>query len=207
MGPRPRPISSEAQLLVEGNDADAFFEAMIRHLSLENLQVQNFGGVTELRTFLSAFVKLSDFSGVKSIGIIRDAEDSALGAFESVRGSLERAELTVPDAIGKLTGDRPAVSVMILPGPNRTGMLETLLWDTIRDDEVRVCIDAFFDCVEELHGEALHRPHKSRARAFLATKHDPHLSVGNAAKRGYWDLDHLALGPVRTFLREIVASH
>ena len=48
MGPRLRAIISEVQLLVEGNDADAFFEAMIRHLSLENLQAQNFGGVAEL---------------------------------------------------------------------------------------------------------------------------------------------------------------
>ncbi len=177
MGPRLRAIISEVQLLVEGNDADAFFEAMIRHLSLENLQAQNFGGVAELSTFLPAFVKLSNFSRVTKIGIIRDAEDSAAGAFDSVRGSLERAGLTVPDAIGHLTGNRPAISVMILPGANRTGMLETLLCETIRDEGVQTCIDKFFECIEELQGKTVHRPHKARARAFLATRRDPHPAV------------------------------
>ena len=43
--PRAEEIKSEIQLLVEGNDQRNFFEAFIDHLSLENIQIQNFGGV------------------------------------------------------------------------------------------------------------------------------------------------------------------
>ena len=49
-------------------------------------------------------------------------------------------------------------------------------------------------------------PYKARARAYLATKRDPHLSVGVAAKRGYWQLDHPVLQPLRGFLQNLAAG-
>ena len=202
---KPKEIESHVQLLVEGFDTEGFFEALISHLALDNLQIQNFGGVDELRVFLPTFVKLSNFSRVSSIGIVRDAEDSESGAFDSVRGVLRRAGLPVPDAIARRVGAHPAVAVMILPGEERPGMLETLLCETIREEAVETCINTFFDCVREIQGKPIQKPYKARARAFLATKRDPHLSVGVAAKRGYWNLNHAALKPVHTFLRRIAA--
>lgn len=203
----PQKIESDVQLLVEGRDSAGFFKALIRHLEITNVQIQDFGGVMDLRGFLRAFVNGPDFSRVNSIGIVRDAESSSTGAFESVQGSLNRVELPVPQAAGQLVGDRPAVAVMILPGANRTGMLETLLNETIRGDKVQTCIDTFFRCVEEQSGKPTHRPHKARAQAYLATKRDPHLSVGDAALRRYWNLNHQALEPLRAFLREIASEH
>lgn len=38
--------------------------------------------------------------------------------------------------------------------------------------------------------------------AYLATRDDPHVSVGVAARKGYWDLNHSALREVRSFLKE-----
>lgn len=124
---RPRLISSHAQLLIEGKDAEGFFEAMGRRLNLNAIQLQNFGGIVDLRKFLHAFVRMSGFSRVKTIGIVRDAEGSALGAFKSVRAAPENASLPAPGATGQLEGYRPAVSVMLLPGCGRVGTLETLL--------------------------------------------------------------------------------
>ena len=48
-------------LLVEGNDPRNFFEAFLRHLSLSNIQIQNFGGVNELRGFLRGFADTPRF--------------------------------------------------------------------------------------------------------------------------------------------------
>ena len=79
-------IKSEIQLLVAGNDPRNFFEAFIRHLSLANIQIQNFGGVNELRGFLRALADAPGFyEVVKSLGIVRDAEMSAERAFQSFR--------------------------------------------------------------------------------------------------------------------------
>ena len=35
------------------------------------------------------------------------------------------------------------------------------------------------------------------------TKSDPHVSVGVAAQRGYWNLEHPAFGGVRLFLQSL----
>jgi hypothetical protein len=79
--PRAEEIKSAIQLLVEGNDPRNFFEAFVEHLSIENIQIQNFGGVSELGGFLHALVNEPSFQTVQSIGIVRDAETSAGGVF------------------------------------------------------------------------------------------------------------------------------
>lgn len=87
--PKLTEIKSAIQLLVEGNDQRNFFEAFIDHLSLENIQIQNFGGVSELRDFLEGLVSSTGFRQiVQSLGIVRDAETFAGSAFQSVQSSL-----------------------------------------------------------------------------------------------------------------------
>ena len=201
--PSPQQIESKVQILVEGRDLKGFCEGLVHHLALKNLQIQDFGGIDQLETFLPALIKMPDFSSVTSVGIVRDAEKNAASAFASVRGCLKHAGLPVPGTVGQRAGIHPAVTVMVLPGNNRDGMLETLLCETFANEDVHTCIDSFFECVEKLQGKPVHRPEKARARAYLATKHDPHLSVGVAAKRGYWNLDHPVLQPLCVFLRNI----
>ena len=202
--PEPNTIESKIQLLVEGNDQRNFFEAFIDHLSLADIQIQNFGGVTDLRPFLSILVKRSGFrETVQSVGIVRDAETSAQAAFQSVRSSLSNAGLPVPNRPEDRAGSSPAVTVLILPGNNRPGMLETLLNETFANTPVDDCISTFFDCVKDSSGAAIQRPHKARARVYLTTKPDPHLSVGVAAKRGYWNLNYPVFDQLRQFLRAL----
>ena len=45
---------------------------------------------------------------------------------------------------------------------------------------------------------------KACAHVFIATKPQPHVSVGVAAKKGYLDLNHVQFADVRNFLRELV---
>ena len=200
-------IESAIQLVVEGNDQRNFFEAFISHLALENIQVQNFGGVDELRGFLLALVDAPNFhETVQSLGIVRDAETSAAGAFQSVRSSLENAGLSVPDGPGKRTNASPTVAALILPDENRQGMLETLLCESFAATPVAQCIDDFFECVERSSDVFIGRSDKARARVYLTTKPEPHLSVGVAAKRGYWDLQHGVFSNVHVFLQMIAVT-
>lgn len=196
-------VEEPVQLLVEGNDQRNFFEAFLDHLSRSDVQVHDFGGVDDLREFLRALVDAPGFKEtVQSVGIVRDAERCAASALQSVQSSVENARLLVPARPGERTGANPAVTVLILPDGSHAGMLETLLCESFADTPVDECINAFFECAEAL-GESVNRPHKARARAYLATKPDPHLSVGVAAKRGYWNLDHDAFGNVRDFLTKL----
>ena len=200
----PQQTMHSIQLLVEGNDQRNFFNAFIGHLSLPDIQVQDFGGVKELRNFLSLLVRLPDFHDtVSSIGIVRDAELSAPSAFQSVQGSLANAGLSVPDKPREPTNSPPSVNVLILPDDDSPGMLETLLCRTFENTQMDSCIDDFFDCIRDATNEDLYRPDKARAHAYIATQRDPHVSVGVATQRSYWDLDHTVFDGVRSFLRSL----
>ena len=212
--PKAKEIKDKeaVQLLVEGNDVRNFFEAFIDHhskkLSLEEIQIQNFGGVTELSDFLEGFVGITGFHNVRSIGIVRDAEKSAENAFRSVQGTLRKVRLPVPDCPEKpKTNGKLTVNVLILPGGDHTkGMLETLLCQTFAGTKIDGCIDEFFQCVQPLLEEPIkkHREDKARTFAYLTTRPNPHHSVGVAAKKKDWDLDHEVFGGIREFLKRIV---
>ena len=172
-----------------------------------DVQIRNFGGTQDLREFLLAFKDLTRFSDiVKRVGIVRDAETDFDSALASVRSSFENANLPVPEFHGYFTNSSPAVGAMILPGENQNGMLETLLCMSISGCEIDDCINQFFECVEDKAGINIRRREKARARVYFATRLDPHLSVGVAAKRGYWNLNHGAFEGVRNFLCEL-ANH
>ena len=203
---QPTRIEKTGQFLVEGNDLRNFFEAFADHLGLwDTLQIQDFGGVNDLRIFLKTFVKMPDFGAVRSIGIARDAEQDEKAALQSVRSSLGNAELPMPTKVGVQSAGSPTVRVLILPGGGKPGMLETLLCRTFGDQEMNRCIDEFFACANALPGVSICRcrSDKARARAYLTTTKNPHHSVGVAAKAGVWDLDHAAFNDVRAFLASL----
>ena len=225
----PVGIERPVQLLVEGNDARNFFEALTHHLGLGDIQVQNYGGVNDLGGFVSAFAVAPGFTGVTSLGVVRDAERPADGVLEAPREDAQRAEprrgterhadrafqsvctalrnvgLPVPARPVEKSVSSPSVGVLILPGDGDDGMLETLLCRTFAGSPVDACIEDFFRCVARSE-IPIRRPDKSRARAFLATTPDPQVSVGVAARRGHWDFDHDAFRGVRRFLRNLVGD-
>ena len=202
----PQPIESKIQLFVEGNDQRNLFEAFRDHLGLDHIQIQNFGGVDDLRDFLLRLAASNEFiTMVEGIGIVRDAERSPQSAFQSVQNSLRNAGLPVPSRPREREHSdaaAPAVTVLILPHDDRLGMLETLLCQTLTG-QMNDCIDSYFDCVQGLPDVDMRRPHKARAHAYIATQPEPNLSVGVAAKRDYWDFEHSAFTVVRRFLETL----
>ena len=202
---RTEKIESKIQLLVEGNDQRNFFRAFIGHLGIEEIQIHNFGGISDLKGFLRAFANAPGFRDlVQSIGIVRDAENSAASAFQSVQSSLEQAGLSVPEHPETPSAGKPSVNVLILPGRGETGMLETLLCKTFAGSPEDDCVNSFFECIAEAGVGESRRPIKARAWAYLTTKPDPHHSVGYATAKGYWgDLDQPVFAGVRDFLRSL----
>ena len=111
---QPTRIERPVQLLVEGKAEQNFFGAFTRHLGFQDTpQIQEFGGVDGLRGFLQGFVNSPGFDSVTSIGIVRDAEESAEAARQSVESSLRNAGLPAPG--DPEAGSTPAVQVLILP--------------------------------------------------------------------------------------------
>lgn len=196
-------IRADVQLLVEGAHLQHFAQAQLKDLSRHDVQIQNFGGVTDLRPFLVGFVQSPNFRRVASLGIVRDAETSAASALQSVQDACRNVGLAVPQRIDEPQGQSPSVRCWILPDGQRPGMLETLLWETVAESSEGQCVEDFFACVERINGGEVIRPHKARAYAWIATRPHPEVSVGIAAKKGYWDLQHQALSGLRGFLNSL----
>jgi hypothetical protein len=54
--------------------------------------------------------------------------------------------------------------------------------------------------LEEYLPELPNAPSVAKVHAFLASRYKPNLDLGNAAKKGYWRLDHPAFAQVKQFL-------
>ena len=148
-------------------------------------------------------VKMPGFHAVKMLGVVRDAETSAEGAFQSVQSSLRNAGLPVPERPGERAGAAPAVNVLILPGEQSSGMLETLLCRTFANTAVDRCIDDFFKCFEEAGGTYSESGQGPRA-CLSRDSASPQVSVGVAAKKGYrGNLDHDVFRGIRQFLSSL----
>lgn len=197
-------IERNVQLLVEGKDVKNFMEALTTRLgySNETIQIHDFGGVNNLGNFVATLVKLPAFATVTRLGIVRDAESDAHRAKQSVLSALRNAGLQETTHSKEVNDTGPYVDFWILPDNSREGMLETLLCDTIAGSPIDDCIADFFGCIADASQGDMKR-HKARAHIWIATKDQPHLSVGVAAKRGYWDLDHDALRPLCKFLQSL----
>lgn len=189
-------INQPRLLLVEGNDDRNFFNVMLKHCDRDDIQVLEFGGVYKLRSYLPALVASPGWHQVVSLGIIRDAENDAESAEASVRGAAANAGL-------QMDGSAPRVSLLVLPDGERPGMLETLLCDSFADSPINDCINEFLACSTERAGANVKRMAKARAHAYLATREDPHVSVGVAAQKDYWDLDHPAFEQLRGFIADL----
>jgi hypothetical protein len=202
--PDPTTLASPKQLLVEGRDAVEFFAAFNAGRRILGLQVQNFGGITQLRPFLKAFVRLPAFQAiVQSVAIVRDAETDPIAAFQSVCSSLEAAGLPSPSAPGVVAPGSPSMVVYLLPDPHTPGMLESLCLRALANDLATDCVHEFLSCVEHATGVALVNPEKARLHAFLASRPKPGLLLGQAARAGYLSLNDDVYSPLNEFLRQV----
>lgn len=202
--PPAREITKSKQLLVEGRDAEIFFQAFLNQLGLSDFQIQNFGGISELRPFLKALSITPDFTSiVTSVGIIRDAESNASNAFRSACGALERVGLDVPHQPLTPTTGNPLVNICILPCNEVSGMLETLCLQTVIHDPAMMCIEQYFQCLERQLGKLPGNLPKAKIQAFLASRNKSGLRLGEAAHKGYWIWSSPVLEPVKDFLQSL----
>lgn len=201
----PVPITLEKLLLVEGATPMHLFEALLRHLGLSGqVEIRDFRGVGDFRTFVRDLAKTAEFQTlVRSVGVIRDAEQDTAAARQSVTDALAAAGLTPAGTPGVRT------SIFILPDNANPGMIETLCMQAVKQEPNLAaaggCVDEFFLCLQR-SGVAVptdNRFAKHQAQAFLATRPEVQLFPGVAAYRGYWPWDSPAFDPLKQFLRSL----
>lgn len=181
------PDGKTCVLLVEGSDEIQFFIRFCTELSvLESIHIIEYRGATKenLVDALSILPLEPNFSGLKHIGIVRDADftggafDSIVEAIRSANEEVQKAgntmQLPVPQKPFEPIGDNLKLSVLILPNENDTGMLETVIIEALRDiqeteSDIMPCVDAYFECLTQAGIETKPEPlPKATMRVYMA---------------------------------------
>ncbi len=193
-------------LLVEGRDEENFFEAFLRYLGVSGIQVLNYRGKNNLGNRLEVYVDVPSFAQIQSIGIVRDADGNARSALQSVQSSLRNFGLPVPQNFLEPAGDlpdSPRVAVFIMPDNANPGALENLCLTALADDPAMGCVEDFMQCVQAAVATPPADAAKARMHAFLASREDPELRLGEAGQRGYLPWGNPAFDGLAQFLRTI----
>ncbi len=211
LGQKKNQIHKSKLLLVEGNHEKDFFDAWLRFLKRNDIQVMTFEGKTAFKGFIRLIVKQSEFQSVVSMLIIRDADNDPNSAFDSIRGNLKNIGLPFPENTWTFTQDTiPKVGIAILPSEGKNGALEELLLQIVIDDPILEKSYQFIDDAIMILNETgyrnpppFHRLGKARIHAFLATFEYPDRDQGKSALAGIWDFQNRSLGPLRAILEEL----
>ena len=203
-----REIKASKQILVEGRTPEIFFREWIQALGLtDQIEVRDFGSLSDLTAYLRVFTNLRDFrERVTSLAIIRDAEaNSAAAAFESVCASLNAAALDHPPRLAAFSTGTPRIGIYLPPDCPHCGMLETLCWKVLQDDPKLAahleCVESYLACLRR--SAILPNETKTKVWSFLAAqgRFDP--LVGRAAQAKIWDWRGPAFAHLTTFLTGI----
>ena len=150
-------------VLCEGTEDRLVMEALAKHAGLEGkLAFQDYAGENKLRLYLSTLKVSPEFrrGEFSRVLVTRDADADFTGAWASVRGAIKAAFSCEPKAPGDWVSipEGAPIAAWVIPGPGRSGMIETLCLDAARSQtpEMFACLDPFFDCLAKVNGSTPH---------------------------------------------------
>ena len=206
---RPRlKIRSDCLLLVEGRDEENLFNALIGQCfdAEPEVQVIAAGGRDEFPANLQAIHNAAQARPtLRAIGAIRDADENANAAFQSVCDHLRNVGYQPPPAHGELSDGEPAIGVFIVPDGEAPGAVETLCRRSTDGDDVSGCADDYMRCLHEHEAMRSTNVDKTFAHGYLAAMGDSVARVGEGALQGVWDFGSPAFSELSGFLRSLAA--
>lgn len=206
-------VSCPVVLLVEGRDEVNFFDSLLRHIQIipgVDIQLKEVGGKDKFRYELPAFLNDPKFSLVRSYAIIRDADNNAVDALNSVQKLLKNYSQPCPAkhaCFASSDNNTLTVGVYIMPG-DPTGMLEDLCLRSVREHPIIPHVKSFMEQVQQTMGkDAPKNQSKATVQAFLSGMRNTVSSLGIAAQHRYWPFDNGAFGSLRSFLEQLTHKH
>lgn len=186
--------------MVEGTHEEKFFNDLLRQESISDVQVLPIVGKYQFREKIEILTKLDNFSQVKSIGLVRDADESPIDTFTSLIDALANAGLSTPNTTMAFTDANPKIGIFIAPDNQNQGSLENLCIASLGDDPILACANEFLDCVSRV--QRIEHPHKSKAlvQAYLAKEPEGDIHMGIASEKNIWNWDNPAFHPIRDYL-------
>jgi hypothetical protein len=187
-------------VFVEGKDEENVLDSILSAQGQTEVQCVVVGGKDKFALKVPAAVNITGFKNVRSLAIIRDADDDAEATFQSVRAVLTKAQLPCPDQPGQwLTTSTPRVGVYIVPGSGRPGFLEHLFLEAHQQHPFFLCCQDFSAACTNA-GRATAFDPKELSYSLMVALGTPEPRLGRAFESGRVTADHQAFAPLKAFL-------
>ena len=206
--PRRRlTLEEDILLLVEGRDEVGLFNGLIKNCLQGNrsqIQVLDAGGKEKFKDNIETIRTLAlKRPTLRSIGVIRDADDNANGSFDSVCDSFRSAGYEPPTAHAKFSDATPAIGVFIVPDGSQSGAIETLCRRSVEGEDAAKCVDEYMECLTTHNALQSKNADKTFTHAYLAAMRYPVARVGEGAQQGVWDFQSPAFDALSQFVRDL----
>lgn len=188
----------DTYIICEGKEDEALIKQLAKVRGLPDHQTAVIGntgnpGIDSLFDHLKKVIGVSGFkSSVKKIILVADSDQDAKRAFDKVCTHIRNANgqadvdnfYQVPKAAFRESSGSPTFTVVLLPGPNMNGALETLLWNVVRrlyPDQAN-CVEAMIECagIKEPAAEwNIAKRDKARVHSAISilNRHNPAVSI------------------------------
>jgi len=150
-------------VLCEGKEDRLVMEMLAKHAGLGGkLAFQDYGGESKLRAYLANLKVSPEFrrGEFSRVLVTRDADADFEQAWTSLKGSIRAVFSSEPVTPGAWvpTENGSQISAWVIPGPDKTGMIETLCLEAARTKSPSDfgCLDPLMVCLEKLQGETPH---------------------------------------------------
>jgi hypothetical protein len=190
----------------------------------DRFAIEEVSGKHGFRPHIEGLRQRAGFDTLAGLGIVRDADEDPQAALASLQDALAspkcRFTWPVPAAPGIVASGDKNVGILILPGNNQPGALETLCLQSVAGTPAYACVQTYFDCLAQCQptdpgvrlASGVHLE-KNHLQAYLCGKPDSYLHLGKAAARspshddlGYWNWSHEAFVRLIAFLHDLAAA-
>jgi hypothetical protein len=142
---------------------------------------------------------------LRSIGIVRDADDNARSSFQSVRDSIRSVGCQSPARHGEFSSATPSIGVFVVPDGSGEGAIETICKQSVVGTDAAKCVDEYLERLTTRNALRSKNPDKTFAHAYLAAGQDPTARVGEGAQQSAWNFQSPAFEGLCSFIRDLAS--
>jgi 5S rRNA maturation endonuclease (ribonuclease M5) len=191
-------------ILVEGKDDKIFFEELINFIKKDKeIQVIEYEGKDNLKNRIKVLLKTPDFSNVKNLIIVRDADENPQTAFQSVITILQNYNFSIPSKPYEVVEGNPNIGVILLPDENEPGNLESLCLKAFKNNkQIYTCVENYIECLKN-NGVYIKKLSKTKFYAFLSATEEPEIKFSTFVKDpNLLDFRHSAFKKLLNFIEK-----
>jgi len=186
-------------ILIEGKTDKIFFEELIKFIGRESdIQVVYMEGKDKLKSL----IKFPDFSLVKILVVVQDADNDPKRAFQSIRDTLKNSGFSIPLKPYEISDGSPKTAIIILLDEDEKGDLESLIVEHLKNRPEFRCVDWFVDCVKNFNFD-LKKLSKTKLYAYISITSEPDANFDTFIKKKIIDFTNERFKKLIDFIKSL----